>query len=68
MLAKAHADIIAVQEVWDSDALEALAVSLGFKPEQAVIPLASNDNTNSYTKGIGAQIHWLWVLSADLSN
>ncbi|MGO2386522.1 MAG: endonuclease/exonuclease/phosphatase family protein [Psychrobacter sp.] len=55
LLAKAHADIIAVQEVWDSDALEALAVSLGFKPEHAVIPLASNDSTNSYTKGLGAQ-------------
>ena len=26
LLAKAHADIIAVQEVWDSQALEALAV------------------------------------------
>ncbi|MGP9556480.1 endonuclease/exonuclease/phosphatase family protein [Psychrobacter sp. AOP7-A1-24] len=55
LLAKAHADIIAVQEVWDSDALEALAVSLGFKPEQTVIPLASNDSTNTYTKGLGAQ-------------
>jgi len=55
LLAKAHADIIAVQEVWDSDALEALAVSLGFKPKHAVIPLASNDSTNTYTKGIGAQ-------------
>ncbi|MEC9444729.1 MAG: endonuclease/exonuclease/phosphatase family protein, partial [Pseudomonadota bacterium] len=36
LLAKAHADIIAVQEVWDSNALEALAVALGFKPEQVV--------------------------------
>jgi len=55
LLAKAHADIIAVQEVWDSDALEALAVSLGFKPEHAVIPLASNDSASMYTKGMGAQ-------------
>ncbi|OEH69060.1 endonuclease/exonuclease/phosphatase family protein [Psychrobacter sp. 230] len=55
LLAKAHADIIAVQEVWDSNALEALAVSLGFKPEQAVIPLASNDSASIYTKGMGAQ-------------
>ena len=55
LLAKAHADIIAVQEVWDSDALEALAVSLGFQPEQAVIPLASNDSASIYTKGMGAQ-------------
>ena len=29
LLSKAHADIIAVQEVWDSEALTALAVSLG---------------------------------------
>ncbi len=55
LLAKAHADIIAVQEVWDSNALEALAISLGFKPEHAVIPLASNDSTSIYTKGMGAQ-------------
>ena len=55
LLAKAHADIIAVQEVWDSNALEALAVSLGFKPEHAVIPLASNDSASIYTKGMGAQ-------------
>jgi endonuclease/exonuclease/phosphatase family metal-dependent hydrolase len=55
LLAKAHADIIAVQEVWDSDALEALAVSLGFKPEQVVIPMASNDSASPYTQGRGAQ-------------
>ncbi|MDX1788316.1 MAG: endonuclease/exonuclease/phosphatase family protein, partial [Psychrobacter sp.] len=55
LLAKAHADIIAVQEVWDSQALEALAVSLGFKPEHVVIPLASNDSASPYTQGKGAQ-------------
>ncbi|WP_201616496.1 endonuclease/exonuclease/phosphatase family protein [Psychrobacter urativorans] len=55
LLAKAHADIIAVQEVWDSQALEAVAVSLGFKPEHVVIPLASNDPNSSYTQGHGAQ-------------
>lgn len=55
LLAKAHADVIAVQEVWDSNALEALAVSLGFKPEHVVIPLASNDNASPYTQGKGAQ-------------
>lgn len=55
LLAKAHADIIAVQEVWDSKALEALAVSLGFKPEHVVIPLASNDSSSPYTHGKGAQ-------------
>ena len=55
LLAKAHADIIAVQEVWDSHALEALAVALGFKPEHVVIPLASNDKASPYTQGKGAQ-------------
>ncbi|MBE0446343.1 endonuclease/exonuclease/phosphatase family protein [Psychrobacter sp. FME5] len=55
LLAKAHADIIAVQEVWDSDALEALAVSLGFEPKHVVIPLASNDSSSPYTQGKGAQ-------------
>ncbi|WP_350558610.1 endonuclease/exonuclease/phosphatase family protein [Psychrobacter sp. CAL346-MNA-CIBAN-0220] len=55
LLAKAHADIIAVQEVWDSDALEALAISLGFKAEHVVIPLASNDSASPYTQGQGAQ-------------
>ncbi|HCN18333.1 MULTISPECIES: endonuclease/exonuclease/phosphatase family protein [Psychrobacter] len=55
LLAKAHADIIAVQEVWDSKALEALAVSLGFQPEHVVIPLASNESASPYTQGKGAQ-------------
>ncbi len=55
LLSKANADIIAVQEVWDSEALEALSVSLGFKPEHAVIPLASNDSASPYTQGMGAQ-------------
>ena len=55
LLSKAHADIIAVQEVWDSEALIELALSLGFKPEHVVIPLASNDSTSLYTQGKGAQ-------------
>ena len=55
LLSKAHADIIAVQEVWDSEALIALAVLLGFKPEHVVIPLASNDSASQYTQGKGAQ-------------
>lgn len=55
LLNKAHADIIAVQEVWDSNALESLAISLGFKPEHVVVPLASNDPASPYTKGHGAQ-------------
>ncbi|OLF39499.1 MULTISPECIES: endonuclease/exonuclease/phosphatase family protein [unclassified Psychrobacter] len=55
LLTKAHADIIAVQEVWDSKALEALAVSLGFEAEHAIIPLASNDSASKYTQGQGAQ-------------
>lgn len=55
LLSKAHADIIAVQEVWDSKALEEVAVGLGFTPEQVIIPLASNDIADEYTKGQGAQ-------------
>ena len=55
LLSKAHADIIAVQEVWDSEALEALAISLGFKAENVVIPLASNDSASPHTQGKGAQ-------------
>lgn len=55
LLSKAHADIIAVQEVWDSEALTEIAVGLGFKPEDVVIPLASNDPKSPYTQGQGAQ-------------
>lgn len=55
LLAKAHADVIAVQEVWDSQALEELAVSLGFEPKHVVAPLASNDSASAYTQGRGAQ-------------
>ena len=55
LLSKAHADIIAVQEVWDSEALEDIAVKLGFTPEQVVSPLASNNSASSYTQGHGAQ-------------
>ncbi len=55
LLAKAHADIIAVQEVWDSQALEELAVALGFERKHVVAPLASNDRASSYTQGRGAQ-------------
>lgn len=55
LLSKAHADVVAVQEVWDSEALEALAVSLGFKPENVMSPMASNDKSSQYTQGKGAQ-------------
>ncbi len=55
LLAKAHADIIAVQEVWDSDALQDLAGLLGFQSEHIFIPMASNDSTSPYTQGRGAQ-------------
>ncbi|ALF60529.1 endonuclease/exonuclease/phosphatase family protein [Psychrobacter urativorans] len=55
LLVKAHADIIAVQEVWDSQALVEVAIALGFKPEHVVIPLASNDPNSPHTKGRGAQ-------------
>ncbi|MES1964940.1 endonuclease/exonuclease/phosphatase family protein [Psychrobacter sp. AH5] len=55
LLAKSHADIMAVQEVWDSEALESLAISLGFKASDVIIPLASNDKASPYTQGKGAQ-------------
>ena len=55
LLSKAHADIIAVQEVWDSQALVAVAEGLGFRPEHVMIPLASNDVSSPYTQGRGAQ-------------
>ncbi len=55
LLSKAHADVVAVQEVWDSEALEALAVSLGFKPENVISPMASNDKSSKHTQGDGAQ-------------
>ena len=55
LLIKAHADIIAVQEVWDSQALVEVAIALGFKPEHVVIPLASNDPNSPHTQGRGAQ-------------
>lgn len=55
LLEKAHADIIAVQEVWDSTALESLAVALGFKPDHVVAPMASNDSASPHTQGRGAQ-------------
>ncbi len=55
LLSKANADIIAVQEVWDSNALEAVATGLGFTPDQVIVPLASNDSNSRYTQGRGAQ-------------
>ena len=55
LLSKAHADIIAVQEVWDTQALEEIAINLGFKAEQVVSPLASNNSSSNYTQGKGAQ-------------
>lgn len=55
LLAQAHADILAVQEIWDSEALEALALSLGFEKDHAWTPLASNDPQDPVTHGRGAQ-------------
>ncbi len=54
LLGKAHADIIAVQEAWDSEAVEALAVALGFQSKDVIIPLASNDQASPHTQGEGA--------------
>ncbi len=55
LLSKSHADIMAVQEVWDSEALKELAVSLGFAAKDVIIPMASNDKSSPYTQGSGAQ-------------
>ena len=54
LLSNAHADIIAVQEAWDSRAVESLAVSLGFETKDVIIPLASNEQSSPYTQGRGA--------------
>ena len=54
LLSNAHADIIAVQEAWDSRAVESLAMSLGFEAKDVIIPLASNEQSNPYTQGQGA--------------
>ncbi|WP_201536115.1 endonuclease/exonuclease/phosphatase family protein [Psychrobacter ciconiae] len=55
LLTPVHADILAVQEVWDESALKALGESLGFQPDQVNAPLASNDANSLHTKGLGAQ-------------
>lgn len=55
LLANAKADILAVQEVWDSEALIALAESLGFDASQVTAPMANNDPKSQYTQGRGAQ-------------
>lgn len=55
LLLPANADILAVQEVWDGDALTALGENLGFSADQVIAPLASNDPKSKFTHGLGAQ-------------
>ena len=55
LLTNVNADILAVQEIWDTDALVALAASLGFDATQVTAPMASNDPKSQYTQGRGAQ-------------
>lgn len=55
LLTNVKADILAVQEIWDMDALVALAASLGFDATQVTAPMASNDPKSQYTQGRGAQ-------------
>lgn len=55
LLQQAQADIIAVQELWDEQALQVLAERLGFAPEHAHAPMASNEAQSPYTQGRGAQ-------------
>lgn len=54
LLSQAKPDILAVQELWDENALVDLATALGFTNDNVVAPLASNDPTSIYTKGMGA--------------
>ncbi|MDO5768586.1 MAG: endonuclease/exonuclease/phosphatase family protein [Psychrobacter sp.] len=55
LLKPAKADILAVQEIWDSQALEDLAQALGFERHHAFSPLASNQLGDSVTQGRGSQ-------------
>lgn len=55
LLKNAQSDIYAFQEVWDEEALQQLAVKLGFEPSQALAPMASNDPSSPLTSGKGAQ-------------
>lgn len=55
LLEPAKADILAVQEIWDTHALEDLAVGLGFERQHAFAPLASNDLSDPVTQGLGSQ-------------
>lgn len=55
LLTQTQADIIAVQEIWDTDALTDLAVNLGFDKDNVIAPMASNDKNSPYTQGKGAQ-------------
>ncbi|PIE47067.1 MAG: endonuclease [Gammaproteobacteria bacterium] len=55
LLAPTQANVIAVQEIWDKDALIDLAINLGFDATNVIAPLASNDVSSQYTKGEGAK-------------
>ncbi|WP_019673948.1 endonuclease/exonuclease/phosphatase family protein [Psychrobacter lutiphocae] len=55
LMTNANADIYAVQEVWDEQALQDLAIRLGFERSQVLAPQASNDSTSQLTLGKGAQ-------------
>lgn len=55
LLKHAKADIYAFQEVWDEQALQDLAIKLGFDATHALAPMASNDPASQLTQGIGAQ-------------
>ncbi|PNK60007.1 endonuclease/exonuclease/phosphatase family protein [Psychrobacter sp. FDAARGOS_221] len=55
LLRNAGSDIYALQEVWDEQALQDLAVKLGFERSQVLAPMASNDPSSQLTQGKGAQ-------------
>ena len=55
LISQSRPDILAVQEIWDMQALEALAVGLGFEAKHAWAPFASNTVNDPITNGLGAQ-------------
>lgn len=55
LLKNAQSDIYAFQEIWDEQALQELAVRLGFDSSQVLAPMASNDPSSALTLGKGAE-------------
>ena len=54
LFGQAHADIFAVQEVWDEQALQDLTDKIGLSDAKVLVPMASNDVNSDLTEGRGA--------------